>query len=570
MDSSTTVIVTADRSLKRKRESPKRTKIVIELPSKPRDYVPGSGPPLRRISLLPAQDSTAYILERILLPPAGVAADGKPLPKRMTYIVGWHDLPAARMLVPVMKVLDYVSPRALEEWEYNMELELDEERAKMEEEKAEEKVQPKPKKKRGRPPIHSQIEAAVVAEPDNEALKTGRPTTGAMSLTTPTKKRLRDFDDLSDEEGSPSRQLKQESMRSSMDIDMREDSMDLVHSGNDLVLEEDVASKQSADSYGPSGTRGLRKDDIPSSITSDVQSSKPAAPLRTAPKPPLIATAAAPRKETPVPLPKLPGFPGSQPVGPQWSVQRTSSFTSAGGSATFTSSNPNTPTLSTEPSFATPTAKPKRTPKTKDSSKKPKKGRTKSTKPAKPPPQESQQPSRADDEADTGEPAWEVKRVEAVELYEVEGVGRVRYFKVLWEGDWPPEQNPSWEPEANLPPSLVRNFLKRGKKKATPKTTPKAKKPLEQQSILPWATVGVKYKSVSEAFAGGEDAGLIGAQEDALRDTRDDDEYGEQEEFLVVEDEPPAKKARKQGSVGWNRNGNGSSAGFGAWGNVGI
>ena len=112
----------------------KRCKISIPLASRP-TYVPGSGPPLQPVELVPTSDSTAYIVERILLPSPGVAKDGRPLPKRMAYIVGWRDLPAARLLVPVMEILDYVSPYALEEWEYNMELELEEDRSKLEEEK---------------------------------------------------------------------------------------------------------------------------------------------------------------------------------------------------------------------------------------------------------------------------------------------------------------------------------------------------------------------------------------------------------------------------------------------------
>ncbi|KAJ3479200.1 hypothetical protein NLG97_g8384 [Lecanicillium saksenae] len=45
-----------------------------------------------------------------------------------------------------------------------------------------------------------------------------------------------------------------------------------------------------------------------------------------------------------------------------------------------------------------------------------------------------------------------------MELYDVKGQGLVRYFKVRWEGDWPPEQNPTWEPEENIPDDLVREF----------------------------------------------------------------------------------------------------------------
>ncbi|ERS95679.1 hypothetical protein HMPREF1624_07753 [Sporothrix schenckii ATCC 58251] len=36
----------------------------------------------------------------------------------------------------------------------------------------------------------------------------------------------------------------------------------------------------------------------------------------------------------------------------------------------------------------------------------------------------------------------------------------VRLFLVRWKGDWPPDQNPSWEPAENLPPRMVRQYLK--------------------------------------------------------------------------------------------------------------
>ncbi|KAH8669271.1 hypothetical protein BGZ61DRAFT_364137, partial [Ilyonectria robusta] len=96
-------------------------------------YVPGTGPQLQRPRLVPTRDSRAYIMDRVLLPSAGPARDRKPLLKRMKYMVGWHHSSSASLLVPAMEVLHYVSLQALEEWEYEIELELDEERVKREE-----------------------------------------------------------------------------------------------------------------------------------------------------------------------------------------------------------------------------------------------------------------------------------------------------------------------------------------------------------------------------------------------------------------------------------------------------
>ncbi|KAM3512540.1 hypothetical protein MY11210_003803 [Beauveria gryllotalpidicola] len=203
----------------RRRQQPsriKKIKITIPLPSRPADYVPNSGPPLRRLALQPPADSTAYIDDRILLPPKGLAADGRPLPKRMKYIIGWRDLPAARLLVPAMDVLDYVSPHALEEWEYSMELELDAERARLAAERQALKAQQTllgradelPPPKAVRPPLHhTSIEAAVVAETEGGDGEQGRLRGGAMSLSTPKKRKMDDFLDGYTSDESPSEQL---------------------------------------------------------------------------------------------------------------------------------------------------------------------------------------------------------------------------------------------------------------------------------------------------------------------------------------------------------------------------
>lgn len=201
-----------------------KNNITIPLPSRPADYTPNSGPPLLRLSIVPPADSTAYIDDRILLPPAGVAADGRPLPKRMKYIIGWRDLPAARLLVSAMDVLDYVSPRALEEWEYSMELELDAERARLAAEREALKTHAQqqglaselPKIKRpGRPPLHhTKIEAAVVAEAEDTDGEQARPRGGAMSLSTPKKRKMEDFLDGYTSDESPSEQLLSDLARS--------------------------------------------------------------------------------------------------------------------------------------------------------------------------------------------------------------------------------------------------------------------------------------------------------------------------------------------------------------------
>jgi hypothetical protein len=188
--------------------------------------------------------------------------------------------------------------------------------------------------------------------------------------------------------------------------------------------------------------------------------------------------------------------------------------------------------------------------------------------------------SSADDQE---EPTWVVERILDCQTYEVEGRGLVRYFEVLWEGDWPPDQNPSWEPEDNLPRALVKNFFKTPKErrkqvKAKPKTqgqggspikTPRPKRPAApprklKQSTLSWA--GTRYDSVSEAFAGdgsddiltnmnnttnGADSGLTARELDG--DTRGEDE-------LFVVDDGTTDKNHTNNHGAWFSNSNGASS----------
>ncbi|KAM5347867.1 hypothetical protein ACJ41O_007691 [Fusarium nematophilum] len=555
---------------KRKRAHNGRTRIEIPLPSKPRDYIPGSGPPLQRISILPPKDSTAYIIEKLFLPSPGLAADGKPLPKRMTYMVGWHDLPAARMLVPAMQILDYVSPRELEEWEWEVMEELDREKAELEEEQQVAMKNTAPgqqqekKKRHGRPPKHSKIETAVVAVPESET--NALPKKGVMSLTTPTKKRLEEFESLSDEEGSPSRQLRGDMLRlreSVFDLDSTDQGVDEEVDREDS---EDLRESIQFDGFQEAGleTRGPRiagkhvfEESGPSTATST---------RRSTPKPAAASPALeAKRKEFAAISKKSSGLSAVVNGSLQNSISESDwAWTPVGEPASYSTSEVGTPLPESETETARLMAEARAMQKrSQESAKKPKKTTSKSK--SAPPPEE---PAGDEQPEGDGQPAWEVKRVEGMELYEVEGVGAVRYFKIRWEGDWPPDQNPSWEPEDNLPANLVRNYLKRSKKrraaaKASPapatkkRKTPLKKTPLKQ-TTLSWGIPARQYKSVSEAFAGDEEEAV-----DVEMDMEEDGVAGEGEdegdELFVVEEEqpPPAKKSRLKAS--WN---GGSAAGM--------
>lgn len=527
----------------RDRKPKPKNRIVIPLASKPRDYVPGSGPPLQRICLLPPADSTAYIVERILLPSPGLASNGKPLPKRMTYIVGWRDLPAATLLVPAMKILDYVSPRALEEWEWNLEMQLEEDRKKLVEEKQKELEQPveerkKAGKKRGRPPAHTAIEAGAVAEqPETDAQ--ARQKAGAMSLSTPKKNRLEDFEGLSDDEDmSPSRQLARE-----IGWETGEESGEAYQD----AMELDYETAENADWERPTGVF----DETDRSRGTSGKSAPGRSDL-------LFGTSSGTQSpyETP-PLTSLPGTRNPNPATP--ANGGFVSFNSMNG--TYSSQKAVIPVKGEGTTTTTPKTRPEPNPAKRP---RPRPSTSPSRKPAKTPASDSKP---VVDES--GETAWVVRYIQGMELYEVEGRGLVRYFKVLWEGDWPPDQNPTWEPEDNLPASLVRNYLKQDKRRRQtaarvkpgsekkPAPLPKTTKP--RPLPKPKLMTGKQYRSVSDAFTGGdevEDLGWPSSYGDSTPSGREQSqmEGGDDadEELLVVEEgaDDPKPAASWKGAGG--------------------
>ncbi|KAK8138577.1 hypothetical protein PG984_001957 [Apiospora sp. TS-2023a] len=99
---------------------PASNKIVIPLSTKPRPYRRGDGPPMAPLSLVLENDSTAFIVDKFVrfLP-------DRPRKQQMHYLVRWSDLPAAALAVPATEILDYVSSRVLEDYEYQLSLEED-------------------------------------------------------------------------------------------------------------------------------------------------------------------------------------------------------------------------------------------------------------------------------------------------------------------------------------------------------------------------------------------------------------------------------------------------------------
>ncbi|CAG1965453.1 unnamed protein product [Fusarium graminearum] len=526
---------------KRKPHEPKKSRVAVHVPSRRKDYIPGKGPALQRISLLPPQDSTAYILERIILPSPGLAADGNPLPRRMTYSVAWHDLPAAQLLVPAMDILEYVSPRELEEWEFaNTEEQMEQEINKEQEQTSD---APKPKR-RGRPPKHSKIETAVVAVPDEDDNAVQR---GAMTIATPTKNRLKDFEGLSDEDATPAAQLQWETTGETDDqgIYDRGDSDDFGSARADALadnLRDSGSAYHKSQNHTPIGQF--------ESSSSEASSSRQSTPKVTA-----IKSATKGKRKTDRPKKKTAldgvfnGLQGAESASESvWSPQGTSTYSNSG--VETPDPEPRTATARLIEEAASVQKKKKKSLKNSKSEKQPK---PESKTPMVLQPEESEEPDEQE------EPDWEVKRIEGMDMYEAEEAGLVRYFKVRWEGDWPPDQNPTWEPESNLPDQLVRRYLKNRKRKRSEEEKPKkpatTRPPVApsyrsrksmKQTTLSWGIAAKQYRSVTEAFEGLEEDELAMPQYD---EAPIEEEERDEDELFIVE-EPPTKKSRVKTWVG--------------------
>ncbi|KAG5926332.1 hypothetical protein E4U53_003106 [Claviceps sorghi] len=489
-----------------------RSTLVVALRSRP-SYVPGTGPALQPPRLLPLAASTGYIIERILLPSPGPAADGRPLPKRMTYIVGWPDLPAASLRVPAMDILQYVSPTALEEWEDRLEREMDEHRQHVGDETERGGGDVVSQKPRRRPPAHTAIEQPAAIESESESefeLEPGpgtasHPKSQGVSLSTPKKRNLTEFEDLSDkghgrgdsqdntqddsQDNSPTKQIARELLRSGDGLVDR-------HNGKIIITAID---------------RGLKSEDY-----IDLTACKRPSTITPVPLPPLVTyksdngsrpgastsnctivslgmdarSSKSPReKEDPV-VHSVEG--GTLSNGPE-----------SGALADMDSASvvPLPPTrgssrdqrkrrASTSQTLATSSQRRRRS---ESSGTRRKKQCTRT-----PPAQMTAAAAAAATTRQADDAAWEVERLEDMALYDVENQGLVRYFLVRWVGDWPPEQNPSWEPEDNIPPDLIRKFIKMDKKRRAKLAASHQRPPPDPSG---WA-LQRQYHSVSEAFEG--------------------------------------------------------------------
>ncbi|KAI1086419.1 hypothetical protein F5B19DRAFT_498368 [Rostrohypoxylon terebratum] len=667
-------------------ENTRKSRIQIPLPSKPRPYRPGDGPPLAPLRLEPEWDSTAYIIDKRVLP--GTARDGE-LQLQMYYVVGWWDVPAARVTILATKILDYVSPGELESFEYKKLLERDaeiEEEEALKKEKlemAKQKKAVKPtsaistpttpgtpvsisQKRRGRP-SKAELQARKLSKQASvtisESIEVTIPhtSTSGPSLSTPQKKRAREMvtdveevddpdpDDAihrqlcgendEDEDEDDDDDLEDEDMeveeapesRGTISLDrvpgtvssgpqissyarnssLNQDSSTLIKSANaNLVLKSSTShvpvpkvlrsNKQPWELPAitplpppipkprpplPANNKprripplppGRKQSTTPVPVPTPVKSDKKI-PLqypqfysqaRVEPPPAKPKSNEPKQSTTPVPIPQyprlknvkniksekcepsssappLPPPPPTQPLKTSPQRPQHHGFTPAGRSSGRWPSE--TPQSSSEVAADSPlsdhfssTRMKKRTPKPK--------------------------PKHA---AGNGQ-VWVVSRLEGDKLVQSHG-RRTRYFKVRWEGDWPPDQNPTWEPEINIAPELVAAYFN-GKAKGAAgrrRTTSSSAHRFDSSNFVlrpEPLTLKRKYSNVAEAFAGDADdldelrnsadsggeadstvygSGSRGKRREVIRHNYYGDDEGEDEILVVATEQDPRTKRRE-------------------------
>lgn len=545
-----------------------RTTFEIPLHRAPRRYVSGSGPKSQPISLLPLHDSTGYIVDKVVLPTGPLL--NRVAQRKLYYIVGWRDIPAARATIEATKVLDYVSPRTLENWEYQRLLKQEDEKKAEEETKLARLTAPG--KRRSRPPKGAMADIPpepVVLDAADEELLARRKAAGP-SLSTPQKRRLEDFveDYAESDDAAIRRQLVLEGMDIVVDSD-RVDRLASTNSNSEGEVGRPSRSSSSGRSAHPDPGAIPRSHKPTHALGRSVlnrSSSAPGSPSGTPSHQPQ-ATAVPNGRASSIPLKARPTMKRTRPAR----SSRTSTPTSGSGLRNIhvperqkngTGSQPETPSprfipvqasrekkryqVATTPASngdtfnttnlanqVTTTSQSKisvqRTKKKRDSKEK--------------------QPSSAPDPAlpDDAEQTWEVKRVEDDWRFRTEDGRVVRYFKVRWAGNWPPEQNPTWEPEENLTASMVRSYLKR--KRAKGILDDKIDEAPSWVVGKP-ASPAKKYNSVAEAFedvatvaavSGGGDAG-------ADEDDDEDDDSDWHDKLLVTEEHAGRSRRRSRRS----------------------
>jgi len=551
-----------------------RERIEISIPLLKR-YVRNSAPPQPPISLLPARDSDAFIIDKVVHPVTAVI--DKDVQRRACYIIGWPDLPAARVMISCTRALDYVSPWEMENWEYKDALRREEEEfekdtaAAMLASAAEmpgAAAEPV-KKRRGRPPraaLQDQPPPTPILGAEDRKLIAQKKAAGP-SLSTPPKRRWEELlPDEEEEEEVPEEGYddSDEAIPQQLGVEDREGTTESTAEGAERRgpkldksariapatpsrwagedTDSDDSDQASLASFNGPPRRGMTAGMGHSKLLSDHSPMPPAkrVKLRSAPSPlrlspgqevsleartspsesggPTSSAASLSEQTRPARhINKLRNTPKLQ------SLMLSQKKRSLGNSRNtpvrnLTATAPVNGRPGAAPSSATPTPRaiehriappiqsttlahpksakqvsPSHNGLTTQSPPLPTASRRKKT----------DKPQKAVG-IDVEESAWDIKGLEGDKIVEDEDGAHVRYFKVRWKGDWPPDQNPTWEPEHNISKGAVRAYLKKKAQRSGEASSATPKKSLKQNTLPPW--IGhKKFSSVSEAFADGED-----------------------------------------------------------------
>ncbi|KAM0273572.1 hypothetical protein ACHAQH_008235 [Verticillium albo-atrum] len=590
----------APTSLINRERSMARGELAVGISSTYRAYYPGRRR-LAPITLLPIHDTTAYILDEYKVPPS--SEDGR---VHISYLVGWTDLPAGMISVDASCIHEYVSAREYEEWNAKKAAERDEELRKEEEAENVRLVEEAEKRETGivlrngtlRIPGQGTFrEHAVADAPRKGKKKRGRSShqripslskPGTHAALVPLESgdtETEALDDVRDEEASIRRQLEGEETTGdseSLEYSSRAVST-LSDRGNGITtsLEPPPKKRRTISPFPLQRKEPLRELDAgraggsakprylahQSSQDSSVVRSPQMPPVEhqttqasthkkqqhgtsfePVSQPPPVPHAAASDAQTGVPIRSLPAaLSDSTPIASATAQQRTSStqsatprvgFTPLGSRrsspwASFTSCRNNAlQTSSGEPSTQTKSTEP----------------HASESSPAKPPPDPKRTavtpPVAQTNDEDESEEVYEVKRLEATKLYDTEQ-GPQRWFLVRWKGSWPKGQNPTWEPEENIPKDLARKFMM---KQGVAMGMDGANNTPRRSASSQWQHQKKSWSSVSEAFAGVDDDFTRGDGNPIKpKDEEDLPQTGgfDADEPLLVTDEPsPARKPR--------------------------
>lgn len=489
-------------------ETTKLRKLEIPLPSLPRRYQSGDGPrPPAPLSIILKNDSTAQIFEKRVLP--GPMKNGE-LSLQMHYVVGWSDLPAARVAIQAQHILDYVSPRVLEDFEYKLYLERE---AREEEEdvaaaiaavaaaEAAEnaalglKPAPKPpsnkwKRPRRRKKKNRPSKADLIAKKQAEETSFNHSEAAAMSATLSTATQNTTGPSLTAPPQSTPKKKKSiapnaiiaNSEDDALIYDVEEeDEMDI---DDELAIMRQLrqATTRASEGFGSSdsevGDATLRPRSADRSVSIKKEQTPPVLmPLHTLDTTqPLVSDYSTTSKQDTTPAQVISIKSTLQHYGFTPVAKSTAPWPAVANAHAHPSPQTHSiPNLLTEETSAPSEAKPPRS-----------KGKKKKKKII-----------VIEDEEE--EQVWEVKALEGMQV-EVVGGKTIRWFKVRWKGNWPADQNPTWEPEDNIDRLLIKKYL--AKVAATGGQGPSAVVPLVKPQLKR------KYSSVAEAVMGdAEDEG---------------------------------------------------------------